>query len=354
MQVVASEDASWFSGSMEGNFFQSLDFHKALQQIGWKTIVLRVRKRNCQATVLGFAPKNVPVFHNLFPSYRVLYGPCMHATGQNFDLVVLNYLLRDLCHKVKQDGAIFLSVATPFPFPHAYEIFRRNGFARVIVKGEYSVFIDLRKDLDTLWKEMKRFARRSVKKAIKKGVRVRSVETEVELQQFYNMYQETAARRGFYPFPYRLFATLWTQLEPKGLVKFFVAWLGKQPIGGILNTFYAKESVPYIACSLKRFWNYYPNHLLFYHSLKWSKEVADSSIFKFYHLPPKKESGHGIDYYTFKTCFGGHLVEERTIYHKIIAPTRFRLAQMCQSKLWNSRVGVPVRAFVKQVAFAFN
>jgi len=224
----------------------------------------------------------------------------------------------------------------------------------VIVKGEYSVFIDLQKDMDTLWKGMKRFAKRSIKKAIDKGVRVRNVETEMELHQFFNVYRQTAARRGFYPFPYRLFSALWTQLEPKGLVKFFVAWLGKQPIGGILNTFYEKESVPYIACSLKRFWDYCPNHLLFYHSLKWSKEVADSSTFKVYHLPSKRERGQGIDYYTFKTCFGGDLVEERTIYHKIIAPTRFRLAQMYQGKLRESRAGSLVRALAKQITFAFN
>jgi len=275
----------------------------------------------------------------------------MHAVNGQIDLVVLDSLLKNLCYTLKQSGAIRLKVRTPFPFPYGYKIFSKNGFTREIVKGEYSVFIDLRKDLATLWKEMKRFARRSVEKAIERGVEVKGVETEMDLHQFYRMYVETALRRGFKAYPYRFFDALWTQLEPKGLVKFFIASWKKKPIGGILNTSYAKESVPYISCSLRKFWDHHPNHILFWHSIKWSKEVAGSSLFKLYHVSPKRERIQGVDYYSFKTCFGGDLLEERTFYRKIISPAKFKIFKMFSIKsLPKSRITAPVHALVRQVA----
>jgi lipid II:glycine glycyltransferase (peptidoglycan interpeptide bridge formation enzyme) len=107
-----------------------------------------------------------------------------------------------------------------------------------------------------------------------------------------------------------------------------MAWWKDKPIGGILNTFYKEESVPYVACSLSRFWDFHPNHVLFWHSIRWSKEVAGSSVFKIYHIPPKRERVQGIDYYTFKTSFGGRLVEECTFYEKIVSPVKFKILQV--------------------------
>jgi hypothetical protein len=331
--TAKAECISSYSSSTKGNFFQSLDFSKVLRQIGWKTVSVRFTEGGRQASVLSFAPHGIPVYDDLFSCYQSMYGPCIHTVGRDIDLETLDFLLKDLCFRLKQLRAISLLVRTPFPFPSGYEVFRKNGFVREIIEGEYSVIIDLGKDLDILWKEMKRFARRNVKTAVEKGVEVRDVETEMELRQFYRIYAETGDRRGFRPYPYRLFEALWTQLEPEGKVKFFIAWWKKKPIAGILNTFNNEESVPYIACSVSRLWKLHPNHLLFWHSIKWSKEVAGSSIFKLYHLPHKREKVNGIDYYTFKTCFGGYLVKECTFYQKIISPAKFRIFQTLSDKL---------------------
>ncbi len=319
--------------SAQGNFFQSSDFLEALKKGGWKTEYMKTRKGDCEASVLAFAASRVPIYHRLFPTYRVLYGPCIRkVTGMNSS-AALSLLLRKLCGRVRKSGAMLLTVATPFPFPYAYEEFREMNFTRVLLGYEYTVFIDLEKDLETLWGDMKRFARRSIKKAEKKGLEVRGVDTKDELKEFYKMYASTAFRRSFQPFPFKFFDTIWSQAEPKGRAKFFMAWLGRKPVGGILNTFYGSESVPYIACSMKDFWHYRPNHVLFWHSMKWSKEVAGSRVFKLYHLPSGKVNHEGIDYYTFKTCFGGHLAEERTFYHKILSPMRYRLSQSIQKIL---------------------
>jgi lipid II:glycine glycyltransferase (peptidoglycan interpeptide bridge formation enzyme) len=180
---------------------------------------------------------------------------------------------------------------------------------------------------------MRAVTRRSIKKAVEKGAEVRGIETEQELHEFHRIYLDTSTRRGFNPLPYRLFKELWTQLEPRGLVKFFIVFWRKRPIAGILNTFYQEQSVPYVACSLSRFWNLHPNHLLFWRSIEWSKEVAGSSILNIWHLPQKKDQTESVDYYTFKTSFGGILIEECAFYHKIVSRTRFKIFQLLNSSL---------------------
>lgn len=327
MRTATADNVCFFPVSRAENFFQSSEFQQVLQTSGWKTVRLQLQERGHESSVLAFAPQKLPFHHGLFPCFSVFYGPCLDHDGTETNLTVLDSLLKSLLSTLKHDGATSLDVRTPFPFPYGYKIFSKNGFTRKVANGDYSVFIDLRKDQATLWSEMKRFARRNVKKAIAKGVEVRGVKTETELHKFYEMYIDTGRRRGFGTHPYRLLKAFWTQLEPKGAVKFLMAWWKDKPIGGILNTFYDGESVPYIACSLSRFWDFHPNHMLFWHSMIWSKEVANSSVFKIYHLPPRRERVQGIDYYTFKTCFGGRIVEECTSYEKIISPVKLKILQ---------------------------
>jgi hypothetical protein len=171
MSSAMADNVYGFPGSTATNFFQSSEFQEVLQVSGWKTVLLRFQKCGHQSSVLAFAPQKLPFHHGLFPCYRVFYGPCLDHDGMETDLTVLDSLLKSLLSAAKRDGAIHLHVRTPFPFPYGYKTFNKNGFTRTIAKGEYSVFIDLRKDLTTLWSEMKRFARRNVRKAFRRELK---------------------------------------------------------------------------------------------------------------------------------------------------------------------------------------
>ena len=189
------------------------------------------------------------------------------------------------------------------------------------------MIIDLAKDENTLWKEMKKFARQNVKKAIQRNVKIREVANEQELRSFHQIYLHTAERRDFIPYSFSFFNALRSKFQPKGIAKFFLAWHGKKPIAGILNVVYNGQSVPFIAASLKDYWKLSPNHLLFWHSICWSKVEAKAQTFKLYHLPKSKCPKNGIDYYSFKTCFGGDLVRECSFYYKVISPLKLQLLE---------------------------
>ena len=326
-----------FTGLVKGNFFQSYEFQQVLHEIGWRPIGIEFRNGNNFASAIAYSQDTMPLYNRVFSFYRVFYGPCMSPSNKKMNYDVLDLLLKKLCIAVKHNGGFCLEVRTPFPYRYGSAVFHNNGFMKTDFKGQYSVIIDLNRGIDLLWKDMKKFARRNIDNAIKKRVEIRGVETESELRQFYRIYIATSTRRDFTALPFQFFEALWNRLEPKGLVKYFLAWWKKKPIAGILNTFYLQQSVPYVACSLDNFWNLHPNHLLFWHSLKWSKEVAGSTIFNLYHLPLKKDKTESTDYHTFKTCFGGRIVEECAYYRKVISPIRCKMLELYSKKLHKLR-----------------
>jgi len=328
--------------SINNNFFQSLEFYKILKETGGQAFLVKFSKKESLGHVVATAPDTVGIYSRLFPRFIVHFGPTI---GANLSTNALNSVLEKLCKRSRDFGAISLEIRTPFPYPYMYEVFRRNGFKRQSGGGEFSVLIDLKKEEKLLWNDLSRMTKRAIKQAIKNNVEVRGIENEKELFKFYKMYVDTAHRRKFYPHSYDFFKSLWLKLEPKGIVKFLLAIWKNEPIGGILNTFYDNESVPYISCSLPEFWKFRPNHILFWCSIKYSKETTNLPMFKIYHLPGKKDPRSEIDYFTFKSSFGGRLVEECTFYRKELSPAKC----LCLNVFNKVKESPPVNALLQQL-----
>lgn len=316
-----------------GNFFQSPEFYEVLNLANQHPFVVTVSERECMAGLLAYTLPESSLVSQFFPSLMVYYGPILTKdTNSNS----LDTLLSNLDSEARKRGAVRVDIRTPFPACTLNNVFEQNGYVRYDPGGEYSVIIDLTKDENTLWEEMKKFARQNIKKAIRRNVKIKEVANEQELRSFHQIYLHTAERRDFIPYSLSFFNALKLKLQPKGIAKFFLAWHGEKPIAGILNIVYNGHFVPFIAASLKDYWKLSPNHLLFWHSICWSKVETKAQTFKLYHLPKSKYPKNGIDYYTFKTCFGGDLIRECSFYYKVISPLKLQLLERVSSLL---RVG---------------
>jgi len=307
-----------------GNFFQSPEFYEVLKLANQNPFVVTANERECIAGLLAYTSPEAPLISQFFPCLTVYYGPIL-AKDANPNAVDTS--LRNLDSEARKQGVVRVDIRTPFPPNTLNDVFEQNGYVGYDPGGEYSVIINLGKDEDTLWKEMKKFARQKVKKAIQRNVKIKEVANEQELRSFHQIYLHTAERRDFIPYSFSFFNALRSKLQPKGIAKFFLAWHGEKPIAGILNVVYGGQSVPFIAASLNDYWKLCPNHLLFWHSICWSKVEAKAQTFKLYHLPKSKCRKNGIDYYTFKTCFGGDLIRECSFYYKVISPLKLQLLE---------------------------
>lgn len=85
-------------------------------------------------------------------------------------------------------------------------------------------YLDLNKDLDSLWKQAHRSClRQHINKAIHKGVKVRLAENKNDLRLFYQLYSSTRKRHGLPAIPYTYFETIWDIYQPLNYVYFLLA-----------------------------------------------------------------------------------------------------------------------------------
>jgi len=322
------------SGSPMGNMYQSRVFYEAYKKIGWTPFTLEaMNEGKCVGGLLAYVPNYVPFLWQLTRTVFVYFGPilmkeaggircCQKAVScQNLPLV---QLIRSLDAKAKALKAARVEIRTPFEYPQSCYAFERHGYRRNELEGEFSVKIDLRKSIENLRSEMHRSCRKSIKKALRKGVEVREVESLRDLREFHWVYRETARRRNFFPYPFKFLEVLWKELKLEGRAQFFTAYYHDIPVAMRLNTLYNRKATTFVSGSLKEFWHLNATHFITWHSILYNKEHTDATSFHLSYIPISGRLSE-IDYLTFKSGFGGELVRECAFYKKTLSPLRFHL-----------------------------
>lgn len=318
-----SDYTDFIKRSPVGNIFQTQEYFNILKAIGWNPFALAVVDGDhCRGVLIGYSPIGIPVISRVIRNIFVYLGPVV----QNEDTESLKLLLGNLVRKAKQMNAIRIFLRTPFPFPQQYRIFTEQDFVKHDVGGEYSVLIDLTKELDVLWSQVKKTFRKRIRQARKKGVYLKKIETLEELFAFYQIYLNTSKRRQFFPYPFTFFEALWSQLQPKELGQFLLAIYNGKIIAGMINLAFNGKVMTFISGSLPKYWNLNPNHMLQWYSIEQSKEGLHAHTFDIFHVTATKPKlSNDIDYYTFKTSFGGQLVKESSFYFRTISHFRHNL-----------------------------
>ncbi len=132
--------------------------------------------------------------------------------------------------------------------------------------------LDLRPDLDTIWRGLDGSARQAIRKAEREGVTVRVAETEEELRAFFNMHLGTRKRKyRLLAQPYLFFQKLWCHLLKSHAGALMVAVRGDEIIGGVLflewkDTLYYKFNA-----SRPAHLNYRPNDLVIWNGIQYGK-----------------------------------------------------------------------------------
>ena len=183
--------------------------------------------------------------------------------------------------------------------------------------GRATLLIDLRQDLDAMLADMSMTKRQNIRRAIRKGVRVRVGESVEDANIVRDLMWIACKRRGIPPRPAQrdFFESLWYELGPAGAVRFFIAEISGQPVaaaavqvyGGVMQLWRVGWSGTHD--------DHNPNDLLHWEMMKWAKENG-CGTFDFMHIEPIhakailrgeriKDSYSGVT--DFKTSFGGRV-----------------------------------------------
>ena len=105
----------------------------------------------------------------------------------------------------------------------------------VPVLGTTSHALNLSDGVDALWNRLDRTSvKQHIRKAEKSGVRVDAGTSEAEVALFYQLFVKHRRRLGLPPQRLDYFLNIWRHMSPLALVRFWLARLGDEVVGGLL------------------------------------------------------------------------------------------------------------------------
>lgn len=150
-----------------------------------------------------------------------------------------------------------------------------------------TVYIKLNQEIDTIWKNIRKGHKSSIKKACKNGIEIIEDKKFNHLGDFLNLYYLTMEKRGaksYYNFPKSYFKNTINLLN--GNVKLFLARYNSEVISASLFIHYKEDYINYhLSGSSPNYLHLCPNNLLIHEVALWAKEKG----IKFFHL------GGGVD-----------------------------------------------------------
>src|SRR3989344_2110796 len=175
--------------------------------------------------------------------------------------------------------------------------FFKSQSVTILHPDKETIVIDLLKSEDGLFKEMHPSAQRSLRKTFKKGVTVRRAKSRKDFDSFWNLFFNTAKRKGFYTFPRDWYFYIYNSPQIKSDI-FLAEFNGNKAAAAFL--IYFKEtalysfggSIPVIGLS--------PLRLLLWETIKYAKNDG----FKYFDLMGV-DDGAAPGLSRFKRWFGG-------------------------------------------------
>ena len=212
----------------------------------------------------------------------------------------------------KRTGAFMLKVEPNVPDGEERWLaaLERLGFSRnpYATHPRRSWVIDVRPSEQELLANMKMTWRYNVRAAERKGVRVREATTQADIDTWYRLYQETAARDGFFVHPRDYYAKVLNLYRARGAAVHYLAEYEGTAIAGLIVCRCGPVATSMFSASSNQHRDRRPNHLLQWTGMRWAKSQG-CILYDFRAIAEKLEPTEP-DYslYTYKEGFGGYSV----------------------------------------------
>jgi serine/alanine adding enzyme len=187
--------------------------------------------------------------------------------------------------------------------------------------------VELDPDPDVVWKRFKdRNVRTEVRQAAKKGIDVRTGETEEDLRSFYEMYAPSRQSHGVPPQPYSFFRNLWQHLRPAYLDLFLASYRGV-PVGGLITLGFGNTLCAAYIGSDEAYRSFRVHQVLFWNAME-SGCIRGFKRFDFLRTPKKSKS---LRY--FKERWNAYEVDLNYLYHPEVRGTASTIEETAKYRL---------------------
>ncbi len=307
------------ANSPECPILQSFEWGELKARYGWQPIRLAIEENDKLIAGISILKKEIPyIRHSLFYAPR---GPVVDFSNRQ----LLEFLLEAVEKEADKHHALSLKVDPDLP--EGENILPALGAERALkqVQPRATLLIDLAPDLESILMSFEEKTRYNVRLAEKKGVSVKEEAGEIGLNQFYNLYKETAARDKFLIHPISYYQSIRELLFEKGLGTCFIAYHNSRPIAGVIIFCFGRKVWYMYGASASSSRNLMPNHLLHWEVIKWAK-AKGYQLYDLWGIPAKLVPEHPLwGVYRFKKGFNGRTVKYVGAYDFPYSPLFYHL-----------------------------
>lgn len=234
-----------------------------------------------------------------FTTRAIVYGSVLYETCPR-GREALDALLRTYVRHTK--GVLFTEMRNLTDLNPIQPIFREHGF-------EYEEQLNYLIWLDRPSEEVLRNISRRTRKRIRRGLRqgevvVREVQGREEVALFHDLVSRSYAAARVPLAHVSLFEAAFDLLYPRGMVKFFLAWIGQECVAASAELAFKDTIFGWYSGVDRAYSSYVPNELLMWRVLEWGSNNG-------YHVYDFGGAGRSDEEYgvrDFKAKFGGELV----------------------------------------------
>lgn len=311
--IEIKEKEKWndFAVANNGDFLQSWEWGEFQESLGRKIFRLAVIEEELEVIAL-IIKYDLPFKKSYLYCGR---GPVINIKYQILNIKDLIKLLKEKIQEIAQkENSIFFRVDPNFYSGNeeAENIFESSGFLKSefyqsAVTQPISVWqLDLVKEEQEIFSQMKEKTRYNIRLAERKGVVVRESNEIKDLEKFYFIAQETAKRDGFGLHLKRHYLKLVEILFKNNLGTLFLAEHENDILSAIIVLFFNKKTVYLHGASSNTKRNLMANQLIQWQAIKEAKKRG-CLIYDFGGVSFQDKNWEGIT--RFKQGFGGKEVK---------------------------------------------
>ncbi len=319
---LSPEDFRKFADtSLYKSFYQTPEIAKLREDNGWTAYYFGVKQSDklIAATMLVAKPA--------FLGKSVFYapgGPLLDFENRE----LLNFFTKKLKNYLKAHNAYVLHlepyyelierdrdgevVEDGFNHKKALKNLKELGYKKLPISDEpaYQFVLDIKgRTEDELLASFKRNTRNHIRKAEKKGVKIRELKRE-ELSRFKRITESTSKRRDFSDKPLSYYEKMYDLFHERNQIKFLLATGDGHDLSAAMFMTYGSEIIYLFSGSAEEYMKEYnAQYLIQWYMIKYAAKHGFQK-YNFYGisgLPDRNDPDYGI--YDFKKGFGGRVVE---------------------------------------------
>jgi serine/alanine adding enzyme len=252
-----------------------------------------------------------------FTTRAVVYGSVLCVSGSE-GKEALEMLLRVYKREAKRN-ILFTELRNLSNLSDLQPVLNESDFA---YEEHLNFLIDLDQPEETIWRNISKSGRQSVRTSRNKGTVIEEVTEQQKVIIAYQLLQKVYTRARVPLASPTLFEVAFDILAPRRMFKIFLARIDEDYIGTCLLLMHKGRIIDWYAATDRAFSSHSAGDLLIWHTLQWGKEHH----FHLFDFGGAGKPGEDYGPRKFKAKFGGALVNygRNTCVH---APARLKLSQ---------------------------